>query len=304
MRSLLVVGALITFGGCTARPAPHSPMDRPITARLIRTTDLGKLTPPSPDSSGIAYLPDRDEFVVVDSEVEEGQFFRGVNMWFLTRRGVVKATGSTLRYTREPSGVAYNPKNGHLLVSDDDNDRVFDVRAGRDSRLGTADDRFEQTDVNIFGDSDTEDVALDTATGEDLLVDARRGRVNKLVPATNGRASHHSSFDISRYGATDVEGITYDAARNTILLVSHRTHYVYEVTPTGALVSLIDISEAFDKKASGLVLAPASSGSGATSLYVVDRGVDNNPNPTVSDGMLYELGVNLPPAPSETRSGR
>jgi hypothetical protein len=303
---LLVAVALAT-GGCAApQPPPSSsPADRPVRAVLVRTTNLGHAVPPSPDTSGVTYDRRTDDLLVVDSEVEEGQFFRGANMWTLNRRGVVESTGSTLRYTKEPSGVVYNPRTRQLFVADDDNDRIFDVRAGRDKLFGTRDDVVLRTDVSMFGDSDLEDVGLDTATGELILVDAARGVVHMLGPGRDGRfdgvgpkgddTSH--SFDISRFGAADVEGLTYDAARNTILLVSHRTHYVYEVTPTGKLVTVIDISDTFDKKAAGITLAPASSGDRSTSMYIVDRGIDNNTDPTVSDGKLYELHADLPPPP-------
>jgi len=92
-----------------------------------------------------------------------------------------------------------------------------------------------------------------------------------------------------------VEGLTYNAARGTIFLVSHRTKYVYEVTPDGQLVTLIDISQAYPDKASGIVIAPPSSGNGATSIYLIDRGVDNNTDPNADDGKLYELRAHLPP---------
>jgi DNA-binding beta-propeller fold protein YncE len=298
--ALGAVGAALV--GCSSPAAAPAPEDQPVTASLLRTTDLGRARPPSTDTSGITYLPRTKELLIVDSEVEEEGLFRGVNMWTLTRGGAVRSTGSTLRYTREPSGVAYDPRNRCLYIADDDNDRIFEVREGADGRLGTSDDVLSQVDVRVFGDSDTEDVAVDTRTGELLLVDAERGRINKLSPGPNGRFDGvpprgddtTSSFDIHRYGATDVEGLTYDAARRMIFMVSHRTHYVYGFDTSGRLLTQIDISEAFDTKASGLVLAPASSGSG-TSLYIVDRGVDNSADPRESDGRLFELRVDLPP---------
>jgi hypothetical protein len=272
-------------------------------AEQVRTTDLGRLRPASPDTSGLTYIPQTDELVIVDSEVEEGRFSRGVNMWGLTRQGAVKWTGSTLRYSREPSGVAYNPRTRRLFVSEDDADRVFEVRAGRDSRFGTEDDVVSGTDVRIFRDRDTEDVALNTSTSELLLIDAEIGRVHKLAPGSDGRFNGVSPegddspgcpFDIAKLGAVDVEGLTYDAARNTIFLVSHRTNYVYEVTPTGELVALIDISDSYPTKVAGVVRAPASSEDGTTSLYLVDRGVDNDKNPNANDGQLHEFRVHLP----------
>ena len=303
MHRALLVAVIALSGGCAVPAAEPAPSDRPILADLVQTVELGRLAPPSPDASGITYDDERDKFIIVDSEVEEGRFYRGVNMWTLTRRGVIGATGSTLKYSREPSGVALDPRTRRLFVSDDNNDQVFEVRAGRDSRLGTNDDVRSQTDVRIFGDKDTEDIAFDTSTGDLLLIDAKRGRIHRLGSGPNRRfdgVPPHGddtscSIDISGLGATDVEGISYDARRGTIFLVSHRTAYIYEVTSDGRLVSLIDISEVYPSKAAGLALAPASSGDGSRSIYIVDRGVDNNKDATARDGTLYEFRVRLPP---------
>ncbi|MGQ4818307.1 hypothetical protein ACQ1ZK_14310, partial [Enterococcus faecium] len=48
----------------------------------------------------------------------------------------------------------------------------------------------------------------------------------------------------------------------------------------------------------GIALAPASDGSGAQHLYIVDRGVDNDFNPDENDGRFYEMAVTFPPLES------
>jgi hypothetical protein len=61
------------------------------------------------------------------------------------------------------------------------------------------------------------------------------------------------------------------------------------VTPTGELVGTLDISAAGAKKPAGLALAPSSVDPNQMSLYIVDRGVDNNSNPNENDGKVYEF---------------
>jgi DNA-binding beta-propeller fold protein YncE len=41
------------------------------TSQLVRTLDMGALSPPSPDPSGITYVPSTDRLLVSDGEVEE-----------------------------------------------------------------------------------------------------------------------------------------------------------------------------------------------------------------------------------------
>ena len=53
----------------------------------------------------------------------------------------------------------------------------------------------------------------------------------------------------------------------------------------------------------GLAYAPASDGSGSKHYYIVDRAIDNNDNPNIIDGKMFEVtapsplppGFNTPP---------
>ena len=64
------------------------------------------------------------------------------------------------------------------------------------------------------------------------------------------------------------------------------------VTPTGQLLGTLDISAANAHKPAGLALAPSSDDPSQTSLYIVDRGADNDSNPNENDGKIYEFHLN------------
>ena len=72
-----------------------------------------------------------------------------------------------------------------------------------------------------------------------------------------------------------------------------------EVSLTGDLIRAIDLASAAPTVApSDIAVAPASAGSGATHLYVSDRGVDNNDNPNENDGKIFELTLDSERAPA------
>ncbi|TGW07390.1 hypothetical protein EN788_37050, partial [Mesorhizobium sp. M2D.F.Ca.ET.145.01.1.1] len=55
----------------------------------------------------------------------------------------------------------------------------------------------------------------------------------------------------------------------------------------------LDIAGAHAHKPSGIALAPSSDDpSHHMSLYIVDRGLDNDPYPTENDGKIYEFQLN------------
>ena len=103
------------------------------------------------------------------------------------------------------------------------------------------------------------------------------------------------TFDVGQYGAQDPEGIEYYPGRNTILVLDDTSATIYELNRQGGLLNTVSITAASPRKAAGITLAPASNGSGAQNLYIVDRGVDNDSNPSENDGRFYEMSVTLPP---------
>ena len=124
----------------------------------MRTVATSTFSPPSPDPSGIGYLPDLDRFVISDGEVEEMSIFAGVNLFETTRAGVQTRNGVSQPWSNEPTGVGYNSATHHLLVSDDSKRDVFDVAAGPDTRFGSSDDVVTSFDTLGAGNDDPEDV--------------------------------------------------------------------------------------------------------------------------------------------------
>ncbi len=143
------------------------------TSSLVRTTDTAAWSPPSPDPSGIAYLPKTKTLLITDGEVEETvsgiTHFAGANIWETSLGGTVarttnisKIAPTAARITNEPTGVAWNPTNGHFYVSDDDDQRVYDVNPGGDGNLGTADDTWSYFSTIGTGNGDPEGITYDT----------------------------------------------------------------------------------------------------------------------------------------------
>jgi hypothetical protein len=272
------------------------------TASLVRKTLLSQLSPPSPDPSGIAYMSDKDRLMVVDSEVDEMAIYQGVNMWQLSRTGSVLDTGTTYggaKFSRETTGVSYDPVGKRVFISDDDKAKVFEVTTGPDNRYGTSDDAVSSFSTTAFGNDDAEDVAYDTkdkclyvtqGVGQEVwrVCPGANGRFDGVAPTGDDQVSH---FDTSVYGLTDLEGMGYSPTRDSLFLMDRKYTQIVEVTTSGALVQKIDVSSIGMSNPADITLAPASADPTKTSMYVVTRGVDNDNHPTENDGTMYELSA-------------
>jgi hypothetical protein len=273
---------------------------RASTATLVRSTQLSQLSPPAPDSSGIVYMSDLDRLLVVDSEVNEMPLYQGVNMWQISRAGTAQFdTGTTLGFSKEPTGVGYDPVGKRLFISDDDKERVFVLTAGTDLRFGTADDVVTFFSSSAFGNLDIEDVTYDTSTGDLFVTEGNAQEIWRVSPGANGSFDgvaptgddSVSHFDVAAFGSIDVEGIGYSPVRDTLFLADRKFKQIVEVSKAGELIQTIDVTDIKMRQPAGITLAPASNNPARTSMYVVTRGRDNNSYPDENDGAMYELSA-------------
>lgn len=306
--SMRVVLVLSLTSGAVTVLAPSPAEAAQLQASLVATRWTSTWSPPSPDPSGITWNPATSQLIISDSEVDEMPLYAGTNLFVSTLTGVPapSRSGTTLPWSKEPTGVSLNAASGSLFVSDDDKDLIFQVRPGADGRYGTGDDTRTSFSTAAIGNGDAEDVAVDldvTDNGHLLVVDGKDKEVYEYAPGRNGVFDGVAptgddvvvQFDVYRHGARDPEGIAYHRGRDTVLVLDGRTQKIFEVTRRGELLNVISIQAARATKAAGIALAPASNGSGAQNLYIVDRGVDNNDVPTENDGRFYEMSVTLPP---------
>jgi uncharacterized protein YjiK len=273
------------------------PSDPTIDAFEVNTIFTSSWVPPSPDPAGAAYFSGSNTLLIADSEVNEMPIYADVNIFESTFSGTVVETSNTLSFSNEPTGIAYNPANGHFFISDDNADEVFEIDAGNDGIIGTADDNITSFDTRIFSSEDPEGIAFDTWQGHLFVVDGVNTQVYEIDPGNNGIFDGPpsdgddviSQFDTNILGLTDPEGIEFNPDNGTLYIVSGDEDFIMETDRDGNAVRSIDITFLNARTPAGLAYAPSSTTPGENSLYIVDRGVDNDTNPLENDGKIYEI---------------
>lgn len=267
-------------------------------AVLIHTINANQWSPNSPDPMGLGYISSIGRLLESDSEVEEmPNYFTGKNMFYSTVGGSLTGTASVTNFSNEPTGVAFNAANGHIFISDDDADDVFEIAAGPDGNYFTSDDVRTRFDTRAISNMDAEGVAFDSTQGHLYIADGLNSEVWRITPGNNGRfdgpppagddvATH---FDSSSLGVSDPEGIEYNPNNGHLYLVGHGSPVV-EMTTSGSVIRSIDVS-AFVVAGSGLAMAPSSVNSSVNALYISDRGEDNDGDPNENDGKIHEISL-------------
>ena len=286
------------------------------TGSLVRMTDTSKLDPSAPDPAGIVYMADQQRLMISDSEVDETvagiTLYAGVNLWQLSRDAKTQyATGNTLKFSHEPTGLGYDPIGKRLFITDDDLGKVFQVLAGSDNLFGTPDDAVTPFSATAFGDDDAEDVAYDTKTGDLFVSQGVGAEVYRVSPGANGRFDgvapagddQVTHFDVGVLGITDGEALGYSPTRDTLFMTDPNSGKIIEFTKDGALLQTIDVSALGMVNPADITLAPATNDPTRTDMYVVTRGIDNNDNPNENDGKMYEISApDLGPTGTQTNS--
>ncbi|MEE8508265.1 MAG: hypothetical protein V3T07_04310, partial [Myxococcota bacterium] len=270
----------------------------PTIASLVQDIDASAFDPPSPDSAGIAYKQPSDSLLMSDSEVNEVQLYEGVNVFELTRSGSLFDTFDTTHFSDEPTGVTINPVNGHCFFSDDTgNKSVYEVDPGPDGLCLTGDDDVTSFSTEDFGSGDPEGVAF--GQGVLFVVDGVNQEIYTIAPGANGSFDgvppsgddQVSSCDTAGLGLNDPEGIGFDTASGDLYVVGSPATEVAQISTACDLVRVIDISAANAVNPAGLTLAPSSVNPAVMSLWITDRGIDNDPQPNENDGRIYELSL-------------
>ncbi|HJS20323.1 MAG TPA: hypothetical protein VJ785_16360 [Anaerolineales bacterium] len=283
-----------------------------LPSTLVRTFSTADdvWNPSSPDPSGIDYMPSTGKLLIGDSEVDEmSSYFTGNNVFSPTLSGTLVSTCSTTNLSRtgfsnEPAGLAINPNNNHVFITDDDRKSVFEVGLGPDNTYCTADDTLT---TMVLGYPDGDDVAYGNnmifiAAGADAEVYMfSLGNDGVLGGGDDGAITH---FDTGALGLSDLEGIGYNADANTLFIVSTSSgdRYLGEISLTGTLLNAYDLS--FMGTASNIrsdvAYAPSTQNVNTRNIYIVSRGVDNGTDPNENDGIVWEISLSAPPTPTPT----
>lgn len=247
----------------------------------------------SGDPSGLAYIPGKNgepgTLFIADSEHDESPYFSSTNLLGISLEGNSYNWSSLRSFTKEPTGLAYNPANGYLYITDDDKKKIFWVDPAKPS------EKLGEFDLNVIGVKDAEDPVFDPQTGDLYLLDGAAGRLLKL--SNTGALLSSVTLPSAISGLTEAEALAYShrtADGRAVFFVGGGTSStIFQIDETGKLLSASDILASYINPISGakpsvkgMEWAPSSdpNDDNEMSLYVADYGVDQQ-----NDGRVFEI---------------
>jgi DNA-binding beta-propeller fold protein YncE len=193
------------------------------------------------------------------------------------------------RFTKEPTGLAFDPVTGYLFIADDDKYKVFWV----DPASPTV-KRGEFLTKPIGGD-DPEDLAINPTNGHLFIVN---GISRTIVEINNTGTQVFSKITLPDV-IKDPEGLAYDDRQEVFYVGGGFSYQIWKIDRSGEIVSTIDVLGSYRNPLNGgrvsvkdIELAPSSDPNdhpAHLSLYVADYGKSH-----VDDGRLFEINIGDP----------
>lgn len=279
-QSLTITNPLGGTGTIADNDSSPPPGGKPAVVAIHSTKGIG-----STDPSGLAYVPGKGLFLS-DSEVDETPFSRPHNLFLLETDATSRDEFNLSAFTKEPTGLAYNPNDDRLYISDDDKFTVFSVDPDNPNvKIG-------QFLTKPVGGSDPEDLAVNSTNGHLFIVNG----TPRTIVETNTTGTQTFSQITLPSEITDPEALVYDAQHDWFLVGGGFSSNVWVVNRSGGIVQTIDVLGGYRNEVSGtrvhvkdLEFAPSSDPNddpNEMNLYVADYG-----NSHVDDGRLIEADL-------------
>lgn len=297
----IVASALIL--GCTV----SARADRLELVKNVNLWDNSSVR--SSDTSGITYHQPSGRLIIADSEISEygdatdannKRIFSGDNIFEasldLHHRFSAYFAAPDSGVKTEPTGLAYNPLDGHVYITDDDRKRILRFRYDDGKRFGSP---IAETKTSLDKRyTDPEGIACDPQTG--ILYVASGTKEERVLrfrfDTESGVFIPLGEFSVAEH-IKDPEGIGIDPVSGNVFLVS--TGGIAEFKEDGTFVQFFDFSFFPDRNVAktlpgGLTFAPSSDPNDhpdTYSIYITHRGIDNGafPEKNTLDGAVSEL---------------
>jgi VCBS repeat-containing protein len=260
-----------------AAPAPGS-------VRLAQVLDAESTGVASP--VGLAFSPVRDSLYVLGAPGAASAATTSiVKLTPFAPSALSERAGSSqlAAAVQSPINVAFDPRGKRLLVLGSSG-QLLDVRTGVAGDLNAG--APVRHDASRFLLKNPQGLAVDPASGAVFVLDAGNGRILRIATEVDGTfdAAAVSAIDLARRGLTGTRGIAFDPATGHLHVGSG--HELYELTTSGDVVAVRDLSEFGLVSPQGLVFAPSGDSTddpAEQSLYIADSGSSK------SSGQIVEL---------------
>ncbi|MHC4499791.1 MAG: Ig-like domain-containing protein, partial [Planctomycetota bacterium] len=194
----------------------------------------------------------------------------------LTPHGQRISTARIVAAITEPINMAFDDKTNRLLIFLSSDNELIDILEGPDGNLDLMTSIFH--DASHFGLQNPQGMTVDPISGHLLILDTVGPKLVRIEPEPDGGFDNAliSEVDLQATGLVEVRGLAFDPTTGHLHLSSLLDDKLYELTQTGQVVAIRDLSEFGLRNPQSMVFAPSgdlTDDPSELSLFIADSGL-------------------------------
>ncbi|UCH25400.1 MAG: hypothetical protein JSV66_15940, partial [Trueperaceae bacterium] len=279
---MLMAVLMLLLASCLRQRGPES-IERPeVTPELPVTTStepyLKKVRIFDPDNfafsnpKGLAYSPETNAFFVTNGAGENG---RGTNIVFVTPFEDLLATTHIEDTFPGAVSMTFDSVGERLLIFKATTSTLMEISLGSNGKLDPS--TLVHIDARHFGLQNAQGMSFNPVSGQLLLLDAHASRVVRVERGPQGSFEEGtvSETQLGPAGLVNPRGLAYHPSTGNLHLLDRAGEKLVELTESGEVVAIRDLSSFELSDPQGIVFAPSSDLTDdplKINLFVVDSG--------------------------------
>ncbi|HWQ89829.1 MAG TPA: hypothetical protein VN374_07645, partial [Desulfitobacteriaceae bacterium] len=253
--------------------------------REIETAELG-----IPHPAGLAFSPAANVFQVMPALPLDQPLPQSTDLTTVTPFEDSVGTISILADNPDPINMVFDGVNDRLLILQPSGSKAIVVPAGP-AEGNLLSNKLSKHDIGRWGLKNPRGITVDPASGQIFVLDLSGPRLVKIVPAANGGLEDAAvtAVDLKSLSLHNPQGLAFDPVTGHLHLLSRTEQKLCELTQSGQIVTVRDLSSFGFSDPQAMVIAPSSDLTDdpqQMSLYLADSG-QNVKNTRV--GRIVEL---------------
>jgi VCBS repeat-containing protein len=288
---LIIVGIIYLLTLVSSSPTlaqGNGPSIRKV--RVLKTNQAGVQNP-----AGLAFSPEANAFYVVERR-GPGQAPPAVtNIIKMTMSADRAGSTQIAAALKDSINVAYDSHFKRLLIFQTSSNRLLEVATDRNGELDPS--KMIGHDLRYLNLQKPQGLAVDPDSGDIFILDSGGLQLIQIEPKADGGVDHTEVYieDLSETDLVNPRGLAFDPTTGHLQVVNPGEQELYELTPTGRVVTTRNLVALDLRDPQGMVFAPSSvttDDSATMNLYVADSGLDSGAQvQQVGSGEIVELSL-------------
>jgi uncharacterized protein YjiK len=246
----------------------------------VRSIEIGKLG--IEDPSGLAYSPDANVFIVADSRSNSPSKEKPAQLATIKLFEEKLADAEILPDGfPDSASLTFEEETNSFYIFNQAAQEMFQVQVSPAGQLDIS-RGMTRFGLRQLGLTSVQGVTIDPREGRLFILDSAKSQIVHFTPdlgkQVDGELSARDGtiqrINLNRFGPGELSGLAFNASTHHLYVLNGSQRQLYELTETGQVISVLDLSDLHLLDPRGMIFAPngdPTDDPASVNLYIVDR---------------------------------